>query len=326
VKQGVSIIICFYNGGLKLGPTIQHLLSQSGRNPMNTELILVNNGSTDDSESRVKSVLQKIQNFDWKIVNESKPGLANARLCGLKHAAFDLLLYCDDDNWLSPDYLEKGEAFLRTHPDVAILGGKGTATSTIPIPFWFEKHQNYYAVGPQMAHSGRVYGKRHMVYGAGMFIRKKSFETLLDCGFAFQSLGRTGKNLSAGEDSELCLAIQLTGQHVWYLEDLHFQHFMEPYRLEKNYLKKLQKGMNYSGFYGRFYRDFLFGYVPKVTRFFWLKEIGFTIIDACKQFVRLNFKLERHFKLIQFILRERSTYNARVNAIIRTCKLLKARA
>ena len=320
---GVSIIICFYNAGEKIIPTIEHLLLQRERTASNTELILVNNNSTDKTVDRIHETLRGDLPFSWRLVFEPKAGLANARLCGLRHAAYDILLYCDDDNWLSPDYISKGELFLRGHAEVAILGGRGTAISTIALPDWFEDQQNYFAVGPQLKQSGRVFGQRYMVYGAGMFIRKARFEQLLACGFTFQSLGRTKKNLSSGEDSELCLAMQITGQQIWYLEDLTFQHFMEPFRLERNYLKKLQKGMNYSGFYGRFYRDFLFGYVPKVTAYFWVKELLYCVWDLFKKVLKLNFTWERNLKLMQFILKERTTYNHKVAQIIHTCNLLK---
>lgn len=323
MNSGVSIIICFYNAGQKIVPTLNHIIQQIGRNPNSTELILVNNNSSDNTLALVKNILNQTLPFTWKIVEEPNPGLANARLCGLAHAQYDILLYCDDDNWLSPHFVTQGETFLRSNPDVAILGGKGIAVSSIPIPDWFDAYQNYYAVGPQLESSGRVRGNRNMVYGAGMFIRKSTFDYLLNCGFKFQSLGRTGKNLSAGEDSELCLAVQITGQQIWYLEDLTFQHYMEPFRLEVSYLKKLQKGMNYSGFYGRFYRDYLFGYIPQITTFFWMKEILYTFLETAKSISKLDFKIKRNFILIGFILKERNNYNERIKKIILICNNLK---
>ncbi len=319
MKEGVSIIICFYNAGVKLVPTLKHILAQANRTEQNTELILVNNGSDDDSEAIASMILSEKAQIPWKIVQESKPGLANARICGLSHANFDILLYCDDDNWLSSNYVHFGEQFLRANPEVAILGGKGIAVSDIPFPDWFEDVQNFYAVGPQLTQSGRVRGARNMVYGAGFFIRKRVFEYLLACGFTFQSLGRTGKNLSAGEDSELCLAVQITGKQIWYLEELTFQHYMEPFRLQKGYFKKLKNGMTDSGFYGRFYRDYLFGYIPRITPAFWMKELLYTLLDMGRCIVRRNFNIRRHVRLISFLSRERNQYNHTVQKIVTVC-------
>lgn len=326
MRSGVSIIICFHNAGEKLIPTLSHILAQTDRKSDDTELILVNNCSTDHSEEMARSFLAENAKLPWWIVDEPKPGLAHARLCGLFHAKFDILLYCDDDNWLSPNYVSTGEQFLRANKDVAILGGKGKAVSSIPIPDWFEKVQNFYAVGPQFPHSGRVKGKRNMVYGAGFFIRKDVFDHLLACGFTFHSLGRTGRKLSAGEDSELCLAVQITGKSIWYLEELTFQHYMEPFRLEKAYFEQLKKGMEDSGFYGRFYRDYLFGYRPVVSQHFWLKEFAYTVLDMLKTLCRGKFNLRRHIQLIRFLAKNRGTYDKRVCEILDTCQKLEAKS
>jgi glycosyltransferase involved in cell wall biosynthesis len=323
---GISIIICFFNAGDKLRPTLAHVMEQEIRNKDNTELILVNNCSTDDSIDIIQDTLAPFDNFSWKIVHEPQPGLAHARLCGLNHARFDLLLYCDDDNWLAPDYLEIAEKFMREQPNIGILGGKGTAVSTVPLPDWFEDVQNFYAVGPQLPESGVVRGQRNMVYGAGMLVRRTDFEYLLRCGFTFQSLGRTGKNLSAGEDSELCLAMQLSGKHIYYLETLHFKHFMEPFRLDKKYLIRMQIGMSNSGFYGRFYRDYLFGYRPRITRYFWQKEVIYTLKDLLKHWLKLNFHTQRQLKLIQFIWKEQNQYTKTVQQILNTCEQLVQRS
>jgi glycosyltransferase involved in cell wall biosynthesis len=322
MKKGVSIIICFHNAESKLSETLEHIKNQKHRTAENTELILVNNCSTDNYEKVINEALKNFKGFPWKIVPEEKPGLANARLCGLMKAQYDILLYCDDDNWLSPGYTTMGEDFIRSNEKVAILGGKASAVSSVEIPKWFESVQNYYAVGPQMPESGRVFKSRNMVYGAGMFIRKATFLNLLNCGFKFRSMGRTKKKLSSGEDSELCLAVQVSGQHIWYLEELELKHFIEPRRLSNQYLKQLKNGISTSVFYSRFYRDYLEGYVPKVSALFWLKEATYVLKDLARQFLMLNFKSRQQLILLALLFSERGEYNKTVSEIIATCNQL----
>jgi glycosyltransferase involved in cell wall biosynthesis len=322
MQIGVSIIICFYNAENKLPQTLEHIKNQEMRTSENTELILVNNCSTDNSEAIAREVLKNFGVFPWTLVHENEPGLANARLCGLKKAKYDILLFCDDDNWLSSDYATLGEDFLRVNPDVAVLGGKASAVCSLDIPEWFESVQNYYAVGPQQKESGRVFGNRNMVYGAGMLIRTEVFFHLLNCGFRFQSMGRTQKKLSSGEDSELCLAVQISGKLIWYLEDLNLKHFIEPRRLSEDYLAQLKYGIESSTFYSRFYRDFLFGYVPNVSSLFWLKESIYTFKDLIKNLIKFNFNIRRHRSLLVLLLTERGKYNNKVREILTTCNNL----
>ncbi len=322
-KEGVTIVICFYNAASRIVPTLKHIIDQSNRNYLNTELVLVNNASTDDTDRIIEETLRGFSVFPWKIVHEKTPGLANARLRGLKNATFDIILYCDDDNWLDIDYVSKAELIFRNNSNIGILGGLGRAVSSIQIPDWFENVQNYYAVGPQMPTSGRVIGTRNVVYGAGMLIRKSIFEKLISEGFVFQSLGRTKSNLSAGEDSELCLAVQIMGYHIQYEESLTFSHFIEPRRLTETYFEKMKNGISTSGFYNKFYLDFFKGRnIVEVPSHFWFKESIYTIRNIFKSLLRLNFNLKRELSLIRFLIKERSNYDFSVKKVLFLCRKL----
>jgi glycosyltransferase involved in cell wall biosynthesis len=324
-KQGISIIICFYNASERLVNTLEYIKTQCDRTNDNTELILVNNASTDESEAVIQQALEGFTTFSCKIVHESKPGLANARICGLKHVSFDLIIYCDDDNWLSESYLSQAEEIMRNDKGIGILGGKGKAVSSVEIPNWFESVQGYYAVGPQMPKSGRVIGLRNVVYGAGMVIRTKVMIDLFKRGFCFQSLGRTGTSLSAGEDSELCLAVQIMGWKIMYEETLQFEHFITANRLTKEYFSRMKNGMGKSSFYGRFYRDYFLGVKTSVTSWFWLKELIYTFLDLVKAILSLRFNISRHISLMLFLIEERSKYDINVSRILQICKQLESK-
>jgi len=319
-KEGVTIVICFYNAAARIIPTLQYIIDQSTRNHLNTELVLVNNASTDDTDRIIEETMRGFILFPWKIVQEKTPGLANARLCGLKNASFDIILYCDDDNWLDIDYVSKAEVIFRNNSNIGILGGLGRAVSSIQIPDWFENVQNYYAVGPQMPTSGRVIGTRNVVYGAGMLIRKSVFEKLISEGFVFQSLGRTKSNLSAGEDSELCLAVQIMGYHIQYEESLTFSHFIEPRRLTETYFEKMKNGISTSGFYSKFYLDFFKGRnLVLVPTCFWFREILHNLKGILIKILKFDYKLRRNLNHIQFLLKERSNYDLNVRKILDLC-------
>jgi glycosyltransferase involved in cell wall biosynthesis len=323
-QNGVSIVICYYNAGEKIKETLNHIKLQKERSFQNTELILVDNASKDSTNRIIHDVMQDFDLFSWKIVKENKPGLANARICGLKNVSFDLIVYCDDDNWLSADYLFNAEKIMRENEFIGILGGKGDAVSSVEFPFWFDSVQNYYAVGPQMNKAGRVLGERNVVYGAGMVIRTSIFNELLNQGFVFQSLGRTKSNLNAGEDSELCLAVQIMGYHIFYVEDLTFEHFIEPRRLSMDYFNKMKKGISNSGFYTQFYLDFFRAKgLEVVPSNFWLKELIYSLTDIFKSICKFKFNIYRNFYFIRFLLKEKDQYDKNVKHIIAFCKRIK---
>ncbi len=319
--NSVSIIICFYNAASRIVNTLEAIKKLEIPSSIKTELILVNNNSNDNTEDLINEILREDLPFSWKIVQEKTPGLSNARKCGVFHAQNEILLFCDDDNWLDKDYLTRGISILQKYPTIAVLGGKGEAISDISLPEWFNNVQNFYAVGPQMPQTGEVKVQRNIVYGAGMMIPKAYWNRIFENGFDFFGLGRTGKKLSSGEDAELCLAFKIAGYKIWYDESLTFKHYIEPKRLDSNYFKKLQKGISNSGFVTRFYRDYLFGYRPNVTSKFWFKEVLYLLKDAIISF---NFELiKRNLNVCKYILKNPKKYVQDVSRIIKTSDALK---
>jgi hypothetical protein len=204
--------------------------------------------------------------------------------------------------------------------NIAILGGLGKAVSNESFPSWFDENQNFYAVGPQFPNVGIVRGVRNVVYGAGMFLVRSYYQKIIDSGFIQFSSGRKGNLLTSGEDSELCLAIQIAGYQIYYDDRLKFKHFIEEKRLSRDYLQKLKKGMAESRFITRFYLDYLNGITPKLGRAFWLKELIYTLKDLLFEIMQLKMSdVNRKLKFIQFLLLNRANYTKQVGEVVNTC-------
>lgn len=69
-----------------------------------SELIIVDNGSSDNSLSAISSFKAKAD-FPVKILKETKPGLSHCRNTGFSHSKGKLIVFTDDDCYLSQDYL-----------------------------------------------------------------------------------------------------------------------------------------------------------------------------------------------------------------------------
>jgi glycosyltransferase involved in cell wall biosynthesis len=241
--RGISIIVCCYNSVSRLPDTIKHLSLQSAKEDIDWEVIVVDNNSTDNTS--------EIAIAEWKkcdepvpliIVKEPKPGLSHARKAGIKHAKYDLLIFCDDDNWLEKDYVEQASIIMGADSEIGILGGLNTPVSNIIIPEWFKDFQAAYACGSQAEEDGEVSKDRLYVTGAGMVIRKKIFSILDELGFESKLTDRKGEELSSGGDTEICFATALLGYKLVYSSRLRLYHFMEPKRLTWEYLSRLEAG------------------------------------------------------------------------------------
>ena len=98
--QLVSIIVPIYNVEAFLDKCISSIIKQTYKN---YELILVNDGSTDDSESICENYLDDARVHYYKKQNG---GLSDARNYGLSKACGSHVTFVDPDDYLHPEYLQ----------------------------------------------------------------------------------------------------------------------------------------------------------------------------------------------------------------------------
>lgn len=238
--NGVSVVICCYNSTANLPATLAHLAKQSVR--AQWEIVLVDNNSSDGTGQSAKHYWDEngVADVPFISVLEKQPGLSYAREAGVKASQYELVIFCDDDNWLEADYLDKAYSIVSGNPDIGILGGLNTAVSDVAFPTWFAEMQHAYACGPQANADGLV--ERQHVTGAGMVIRKELLSTLKAIGFKSLLTDRKGKELSSGGDSEICFAALMLHFKVVYFPELKLQHYIDERRLNWRYFIKMLLG------------------------------------------------------------------------------------
>ena len=103
-QQLVSIIVPVFNRAHTLSRLFASLLAQQHR-PL--EIILVDNNSTDASLSVCQEFAQAnaSEEFAVHVVQESTPGAAAARNCGLHRASGEWVSFFDSDDEMSPDFI-----------------------------------------------------------------------------------------------------------------------------------------------------------------------------------------------------------------------------
>ena len=83
---------------------------------VNWELLVIDDGSTDDGVAIIKDVFPKI-----KVVAQQNSGVGNARNAGIKLSEGELIAFIDqDDEWL-PDKLERQWLLLKQNPYIAFV-------------------------------------------------------------------------------------------------------------------------------------------------------------------------------------------------------------
>ena len=282
-KPGISLILCCYNSTELIGDTLQHIGAQQVPNSLPWEVILVDNNSVDNTAAVAQKIWSSLNvSIPLTVVYEPRPGLCFARNLGFNTANYEYCLFCDDDNWLHHDYVRLAYQIMQGDNRIGVLGGLGEAVFENQPPPWFEKNKHSYAVGPQAEQSGDVTLTRGYVFGAGAVYRKSVYGKLKKEGFSYLLTGRKGKNVTSGEDAELCYNYVLSGYTIHYSSSLKFKHFIVSKRLTLEYRKKLEASFTQSRVVLSLYQYRLFNSAVLQKRFLWFREVLFSLKREAK--------------------------------------------
>lgn len=105
-EQLVSVIIPVYNVGRYLPQCFDSVTSQTYRN---LEIIVIDDGSTDDSGSICDQYAEKDDRI--RVIHTDNRGLASARNLGLENVSGEYISFIDSDDWIEPQTIEM---FIRT--------------------------------------------------------------------------------------------------------------------------------------------------------------------------------------------------------------------
>ena len=194
-----SVIIPLYNKEISIKKTVDSILKQSFSD---FELIIVNDGSTDNSLAQVEA----IKDSRIKILTIPNGGVSNARNFGVSKASFDYISFLDaDDTWFL-DFLKEMKGLIDDFPNAAL---------------WSANHQLNINESFKTYYSGKNNGFRN--YFTDYFkCVNENYNTIIWTGTVimkkekFDTLGGFDENLSMGEDIDLWFRCALKFPIVFY--------------------------------------------------------------------------------------------------------------
>ncbi|WPJ94999.1 glycosyltransferase family 2 protein [Coraliomargarita algicola] len=116
----VSIIVPCYNVASYLDRFFESIIGQTHRQ---LEIIIVNDGSTDETLAGLRRYVPKLEEcgFSVNLIDQQNRGLAGAVDTGLKYVSGEFLTWPDPDDWLTPDSIERRVELMREFPDAGLL-------------------------------------------------------------------------------------------------------------------------------------------------------------------------------------------------------------
>jgi glycosyltransferase involved in cell wall biosynthesis len=238
--RGVTIVIACHNAAERLVPTLRHLLAQQTSAATPWEILVVDNASSDGTAKVARSVWPSDHPAPLRVISEPRLGVGYARMRGLAEARYEYASFVDDDNWVSPQWIEAVYSIFGQNPEVGVCGSRNEAIFEVEPPRWFQQYEHDFAVGDW----GPVarYTTYWEIWGAGQSLRRTAWEQIQKAGFSLNLISRQGNQLGSGEDTEIAAAISMFGWKQWYDPQLHLRHFMPTRRLNWAYLRRLWRG------------------------------------------------------------------------------------
>lgn len=133
--DGISVVLCVLNEQENIEDQLIALAGQNHAGPW--ELVVVDNGSTDDTADIVRRHLDRL---DLLMVHEPRRGLNAARNRGVATARFDHIAHCDGNDVVAEGWLAALVGGLTTHALVtgpienALLNDPGTVWEPMRLP------------------------------------------------------------------------------------------------------------------------------------------------------------------------------------------------
>ena len=260
-----SVAIPTYNGESRLPKVLERLRSQTGVEHLNWEIIVVDNNSSDGTAKVVQqyqaasSSGQKFQSVELREESDDVPlrycfeaeqGVAFARQRAIQEARGTFVGFLDDDNLPAPNWVRAAYEFGQEHQNA------GAYASQIHGLFEVEPPENLKRIIFYLAITER--GSEPLLYeprkkgvppSAGLVVRRSCWKDHVPERLFL--LGRVGSSMLAGEDAEALLYIHRAGWEIWYNPAMEVEHVIPSWRLEKNYLISLMRGIGFSRYHLR---------------------------------------------------------------------------
>ncbi|MBR5939263.1 glycosyltransferase family 2 protein, partial [Candidatus Saccharibacteria bacterium] len=118
MKDKVSIIVPIYNTAKYLSTCLNSIKNQSYEN---LEIILIDDGSSDDSGKVADDYAKKDSRF--KVIHQKNAGQSAARNVGIKKATGKYLGFTDSDDQIKPDFVKSLlKLYEKNHASIAVCG------------------------------------------------------------------------------------------------------------------------------------------------------------------------------------------------------------
>ncbi|MCH8977633.1 MAG: glycosyltransferase family 2 protein [Armatimonadetes bacterium] len=192
----ISAVVCTRDRADMAVRAIKSLIDQSA-DPAEYEILVIDNGSTDDTEEKVRTLADKTARVQVRYVKEPRTGIAHARNTGYEEAQGEYVAFIDDDAAAEPAWITRLIETIRAqHEPPVAVGGRILPLYEAPKPHWFLERYEERTWGE----TARALQRNESFSASNMTILR---EALVEVGGFPTDVGMTGDRLLVGEEPQL---------------------------------------------------------------------------------------------------------------------------
>ena len=234
----ISLLIPTHNRVDQLAVTLDSIEQQQVDDPNSIEVIVVANCCNDNT---IDFVSQKKDSFPFtlNVFDEQQPGLPSARNRAVKEASNEILAFIDDDVVLDEKYLQSMLDIYDEFPADLVGGRTELLWQAVERPDWLpDEILNLLSCKDLGNESKEVFSKADAI-GCNFSYRKTVAERVGDFKLG---LGRSGKLLVGGEETEFIERALNSGLRLFYAPKCFLYHWVAPNRPTLEYLTGVAQG------------------------------------------------------------------------------------
>ena len=233
----ITTVICTRNRADPLRRVLDSLCAARQPKDALWELVIVDNGSTDDTEAVVAAYADRLR---VRRIVEERPGLSFARNAGVAAARGDYILWTDDDVTVDPGWLEAYARAIRAAPDASVYGGVVRPVLEAPTPAWLSANRavlRHLRAEVPPRNGPIAAGDADLPYGANFAVNTRAqqahlYDVELGASPVFNRLGE--------EELVIRAVLESSGPGVW-VPDAVVEHHIPAARQTLGYVEKYNR-------------------------------------------------------------------------------------
>lgn len=202
-----SVVIPLYNKQNVIVKTLQSVMLQTYEN---YEIIVIDDGSTDDSFSVAKQFLEADLNVESRVIHKENAGVSSARNRGILEAKYDYVALLDGDDLWEENYLEEQVKLIQDFSKAKMWGVNyaetylGKMIRKVPTGLQ-EKYRGY------IDNYFQIEGRVSDLFNSSAIVIKKD---------VFEQIEGFDERIRYAEDNDMWFRIIATNKVVFYDEYL----------------------------------------------------------------------------------------------------------